>query len=402
MHDNIKLRVLVVTSTFPRWEGDTVPSFVFELCQQLNKSGFIIDVVAPHAYGAKKHEVLDNINVYRYQYFFKKLQNLSYSGGILANLKKTRINYFLIPFFLSAQFIYLYKRLNSEHYDLIHAHWLIPQGLICAIVNKLHFRKAVPVLCTAHGSDLISLKGLVTRKFIFWTINNIAKVSLVSKSMLPYLEEFNIDKNDIEICPMGVDFNSTFKEKPEIKREPKRLIYVGRLIEGKGVKYILEALKIIDASQSNITLDVVGDGPERNELEKLSSNYGLNDCVTFYGSLNRNMLPEFYSRATIALVPSIVQEGFGLVIVEAMACGCAVVVSDTASSREIIKHEENGLLCNPADSVDISNKINSLLSDSALIESITSNARASVVNRYDWSAIANKYRKIIESICVRE
>jgi glycosyltransferase involved in cell wall biosynthesis len=397
-HENNPLRVLVVTSTFPRWKNDTDPSFVFELCQQLNKSNFIIDVLAPHAYGAKKHEVIDDINIYRYQYFINKWQNLSYTGGILANLKKHAVNYLLIPFFLSAQLLFLYKRLNTERYDLIHAHWLIPQGFICAVVNKLRGSNAIPVLCTAHGSDLVSLKDPLTVLLKSWTIANIAKVSLVSKSLLAYMDGLNIVERDVEICPMGVDFNSTFKVRPEIKREHNKLIYVGRLIKEKGVRHILEALKIVREDHPDVTLDIIGDGPERDELEDLSRESDLSDSVTFFGALNKNELPKYYSRAAIALVPSIVQEGFGLVIIEAMACGCATIVSDFDTSREIITPKVNGLLSLPANSSDIANKINDLFSNKVLLETILNNGRDSVVAKFNWPIIANRYAELMAGI----
>ena len=82
------MRILVTASTFPRWQGDTEPPFVFELCRRLQKRGVDIDIIAPHAPGAKAMEVMDGINVYRYRYGPERLEVLAYQGGILANLKR--------------------------------------------------------------------------------------------------------------------------------------------------------------------------------------------------------------------------------------------------------------------------------------------------------------------------
>src|SRR4051812_924330 len=89
-----KKKVLVLASTFPRWKNDTTPPFVFELEKRLIKD-FDINVIAPHYPGAKKYEVIENLKIYRFQYFWPaKFQKLCYDGGILPNLKKNKFLYF--------------------------------------------------------------------------------------------------------------------------------------------------------------------------------------------------------------------------------------------------------------------------------------------------------------------
>ena len=98
------MRILVVTSTFPRWINDTEPAFVFELCKRLSKT-FNVTVLAPHAPGSKLIETIEDVQVVRYRYFLNNLQRLTNEGGIMANLKKNSFNNLLIPFFLDSNLL---------------------------------------------------------------------------------------------------------------------------------------------------------------------------------------------------------------------------------------------------------------------------------------------------------
>ena len=137
----VRKKILVLTSTFPRWKDDVEPPFVYELSRRLN-SKYSVHILAPHASGTAAEEYFDGMRVTRYRYFFPRWESLAYHGGILANLKQNPLRYLLIPFFLIGQLVALVRLLRNCRYDCIHAHWLIPQGLI-AIIARL-FVKAVP------------------------------------------------------------------------------------------------------------------------------------------------------------------------------------------------------------------------------------------------------------------
>ncbi len=133
--------ILVLASTFPRWKDDVEPPFVYELCRRLSKT-FSVHVLAPHASGAAVEDQMEGIRVTRYRYFFSRWENLAFHGGILANLKQNPLRYALVPFFIMAQLVVLIRLLNRCQFDCIHAHWLIPQGLIA--ITACLFMKSAP------------------------------------------------------------------------------------------------------------------------------------------------------------------------------------------------------------------------------------------------------------------
>ncbi len=393
------MRVLVVTSTFPRWHADTEPTFVFDLCQFLHKKGIQVEVLAPHAQGEKKQETPEGLTVYRYQYFISFLQKLTYSGGIMANLKKNPLNYILIPFLLFFQTIAVYRRLKSDKYQLIHAHWVIPQGFICAIANGLPGVQATPLICTSHGGDLYTLDNFIFRKIKKWTINRCDQFCVVSNAMKKKLTLMGILKEKINIMPMGVDMDNQFRPVSGLRRDDNRLIFVGRLVEKKGVAYLLEAMVEVIKAIPNINLLIAGDGPLRASLEMKSRKLNLDKNVRFYGSVQHHELPYLYSSASIALVPSIIassgdQEGLGLVTIEAMSCGCAVIASSLEAIKDVID-TKSGILVTPGNALALSKKICFLINNPVQRGQMAAKGREKVLLRFNQKVIGEKYFQLI-------
>ncbi|MBP7233311.1 MAG: glycosyltransferase, partial [Syntrophaceae bacterium] len=145
-------RVLVLTSTFPRWENDPEPAFVFELSRRLTEK-FEVTVLSPRTPGSKRREDIAGLRVIRFPYFFNRWEKLAmHGGGILNQLKTNPVYYLMIPFFLLGQLWAVVRLLRNQRFDLIHAHWLIPQGFIAAL-SLLMTGKKIPLLCTSHGGD---------------------------------------------------------------------------------------------------------------------------------------------------------------------------------------------------------------------------------------------------------
>jgi len=394
-----KKSILVVTSTFPRWENDVTPPFVLELCKRLVIKEFDIDVLAPHASGAKKYETINGVNVYRYPYFLSKYELLSYNSGILANLKNNKLIYMLVPFFLVAQMFAIWKKLSDKKYDLIHAHWIIPQGFLCVVICKYFIKKSPKILCTSHGSDLFALQSRFISAIRRWTLEYVDSMTVVSEYMKSLCLIDSDMSNKVHVCSMGVDLKGHFIPKKDIYRDRYRIIFVGRLVEKKGIAYLLDAIKKLINKFEKINLIVVGDGSDRSMLENKCKDLMIEQHVKFQGSVSQDELPGLYSSASIFVMPSIDQEGLGLVAVEAMGCGCAVITSALGSVNDIIEDGVNGIMVESGDSTSLAETIKYLLSNSSERDRMAEDGRRSVVKKFDWQIVVYKYQKIIESVC---
>ncbi len=394
-------QVLVLTSTFPRWEGDNEPPFVFELSKRLGEQ-FKVMALCPHAPNAKLFETIAGIETHRFRYFLPQWQKLAYEGGILANLKKNRLNYLLVPFFLISELFNLVLILRKTRIDVIHAHWLIPQGLIALMACTLAPQKPT-IVCTSHGGDLFGLSGGLMTWLKKQVIRRVTKLTVVSQTMRAYACSL-FNRNDIEVIPMGVDLLQTFIPLPDARRSPFELLYVGRLVEKKGVRYIILAMPEILKRHPQAQLLVAGDGPDKADLQKLALATGVASHVQFLGTVNNAALPEFYQRATLFVAPSIVahggdQEGLGLVFVEALGCECPVVTTDLPAIKDVVSDGNTGLICKQKDSADLAQKILHLLAHPEQAQTLGRAGRQYVLEHFDWQIVSQRYHALIAALC---
>jgi len=395
-----KKRLLILTSTFPRWEDDEDPPFVFELCDRL-KTEYDIHVLAPHFPGASKEEDFFGIHVKRFRYFFNPLERLAYHGGILAKLKKNPFQYALLPFFFMGELYALIKMLRHHRFHLIHAHWLIPQGLVAVLACYLTGSK-IPLLCTSHGGDLFGLQGIIMNRIKRWVILKSQALTVVSRNMIEAVERLGAPHKKSCVIPMGVDLKTRFVPS-ETMRINDNLLFVGRLVEKKGLHYLIHALPLILTRHPQITLRIAGDGPEKNNLKRVCEKLGINANVRFLGAVKNERLPALYQTSGVLVFPSVIaddgdQEGFGLVLVEALGCECPAIVTDLPAMQDIIEDGKTGLVVPQKNIRKLAEKVILLLEDQKLRESLGREGRRYVLRNFDWMIIAEKYRKLIESI----
>jgi len=393
-----RTRVLVLTSTFPRWEMDTEPAFVFELSRRLSES-FNVTILSPRAPGSKKQESIAGLRVIRFPYFFSRWEKLAmHGGGILSQLETNPLYYLMVPFFLMGQLLAVIRLVRNEHFDLIHAHWLIPQGLIAALSMWIAGEN-VPLLCTSHGGDLFALKGKGLQRLKCWIMDKSAALTVVSKAMRKTVVDMGVAPDKVEVIPMGVDLKGLFTPDPGVQRKTDELLFVGRLVEVKGLQILLDAMPKVLAKHPGIRLVVAGAGPLESELRASAAKLNMTDRVDFLGMVPQSKLPLLYQQATLAVFPFIVtksgvQEGFGLVVVEAMGCCCPVIAGDLPAIQDTVVHEENGLIFPSGNAQVLADSILKLLDDPEFRARLAGEGRKSVVQNFDWEIIAGRYAEI--------
>jgi glycosyltransferase involved in cell wall biosynthesis len=396
-------RVLVLASTFPRWPGDTEPPFVYNLSRRL-ADDFEITVLAPHASGARRTERMEGMYVHRFRYFWpERAQQLAY-GGMLPNLRRNRWLWLQVPCFMAAELMAAVRIIRSHKIDVIHAHWLVPQGLVAALAGALTRR---PVVVTAHGADVYGLRGKLSSALKRWALGRMNRVTAVSQDLARTVRQLTPDRAlEVDVVSMGVDTDRFHASRtPQaLKRklgiQGPLILFVGRLAEKKGLVYLLDAMPAVLRQAPNATLVVAGDGPLRGELSLHARDLGLGESVRFLGARRPDELPGLYSAADVFVGPSIVAEGgdtesFGLVFAEAMACGCPVVASDVGGINDLVQHEQTGLLVPQRDPQAIAEAVCRLLQDEALARRLKRNGRAHVQRNYTQTAVAERYGSIL-------
>jgi glycosyltransferase involved in cell wall biosynthesis len=395
-------RLLVLTSTFPRWRDDREPRFVLDLCRALAER-FRVHVVAPHDRGAILRETWNRIQIHRFRYAPLALQSLAFDGGILSKIRRNPARLLQLPGFALAQWRTARQLLASERFAAIHAHWILPQG---AIALALQHEFAVPAICTAHGGDLYALHRAGWNGLIKSVLGRCSGVTVVSRAMAETLQTIGLVSSRLEVIPMGVDFRGLFRADPALGRQPQTLLFAGRLVEKKGVQHLLAAMARLATSHPRLRLDIAGFGPAEPHLRRLVGQWRLDGRVRFLGALSHRELADRYRRATLTVIPSVTArsgdaEGFGLVIAEALGCGCPVIASDLPAIRDQIEDGVTGLLARPADPAHLAERIAYLLARPEARRALARRGRDHVLARFDWQRIGLRYGDFITAIIDR-
>ncbi len=388
--------LLVLSSTFPRWPNDKEPPFVYELSRRLTQY-FNVIVLAPHCEGAKRMESFDKISVYRFRYCFDALENLCYQGGINARLKENPFRYLLLPGFFFFQTLAILRLIRTVRPDAIHAHWIIPQGLSAAIA--LHLIKHKPALMiTSHGGDLYALKGKLFNGLKRWVLNRSDQITLVNSAMQQALSNMGVQKK-ARIIPMGVDVKQTFVDR-HLPRKPFSLLFTGRLVEKKGLSYLLDALPEVLHHYPETTLTIIGTGPLESKLKQQAETLDILNCVRFLGAIENSKLSEYYQTHAVAVYPFVIsdngdREGLPVVVSEAMGCGCPVITTNLPGMEDLITHHENGVMIESKSVPNLTQAICDLFAHPDKAKQLADAALTEVHDKQDWDKIAWQYQALL-------
>ena len=390
-----KPRLLVLTSTYPRWPGDSEPGFVHELTKRL-AADFQIVVLGPHAPGAALAGLIDGVRVIRYRYAPERWQTLVNDGGIVANLRRHPWKWMLVPGFLVSQAWNAWRMVRFWRPDVIHAHWLLPQGLVAAVLRVID-QRTPPFVVTSHGTDLFSLRAEAMQALKRFVVNRAAALTVMSAAMLEELGSAGIDRTKASIQPMGVDVITRFKPDPAVLRSTSEVLFVGRLLRQKGLHHLIEALPLIRRRFPSAHLSVAGFGPEQSALRAQVEQAGLSGCVMFLGATEQSALPALYSRAAVCVAPSTAgaQEGLGLVLVEAAGCGCPLVVGDVPGMRDVVRDTSIGIRVPPGDVEALADAVCTVLATTET--EATTSARIRAVQCFDWQQRAEAYAALLRA-----
>ena len=383
-------RILVLSSTFPRWEGDTEPGFVFDLCRHL-AAELEVTVLAPHAAGARLRETLAGVSVVRYRYGPSSWEKLAYGGGIMANLRRNPLLFLMLPPFFLGQLVALLALMRRLRPAALHAHWIVPQGMVLAAA--LPGRTRPRAICTAHGSDVSALRGGFWRRLRRWVTLRCDRIVAVSEALKAQLVSEGCPPERIDVIPMGADLLRLFVPDGS-PRNAAEVLFVGRLVAVKGVDTLISALPDVLAGRPDATLTVVGGGPERDRLAELARRLDVASCVTFVGPVPHAELAKYYRRAALLVLPSR-EEGFGLVLIEALGCGCPVVASDLPAIRGVLGEGKTGRLFCAGDAEDLTRAVCGMLGDPVGGGDMARQGRSDAIARYDWQVIAQHYAALL-------
>lgn len=405
------MRIIVLASTFPRWKADSIPTFVQDQLTYLKliRPDWEILVLAPHDEGAKSFETTKYGEIYRFKYFYpSRYQRLVYPA-ILPNLSNNKWLYFQVPFLVLSNFFALLRLVVRTKPDFIYSHWFVPQAIVGGIVGLL---TGVSHVYTSHSSDVMIAKkipilGPLLVRFI---TQRSRRVTVVSQRSYEKLKSFfSADtwatvSRKVRIIPMGIDtgaFSGLSVSQSELKsvqayRNRNIVLFVGRLAEKKGVKYLIDAISEYRKIDPDVLLVVAGNGPLREDLIDQAGNLGIDNYVKFVGHVSGEEKLGLFALCYVLVLPSIIAadgdaEGMPVVLMEGLAAGRLCVATDVSGADDILEHGVDGFLIRPESSNDI---LSSLLEIRNLDEATRRRIADSAVSKskqFDWIPIIEQH-----------
>lgn len=391
------MKVLFITSTFPLSQNDPQVPWMGELVRRLVKQGLEIDIFAPASRGSPSHTFY-GLKVYRFRYAPRQWEILTHDEGSLFRLRTNKWLFFLPFFYFLFGIASIINISLKNRYDVIHVHWPFPQGIL-GIIAKIITRARL--IYSIYGAEFALIVRVPFGRFIFSQLIKRADCIIgISNYTSNRIRE--IEKVPVNVVP----FNSPINEKnirkhKEKKKGEAKILFVGRLIERKGVEYLILAMPYV-LKKTNAHLDIVGQGPLSANLQKKINRFGLDKKITLWGKVDNLQLHKMYLDCDIFVLPAIIDkwgdtEGLGVVLLEAMSFKKPVVASRVGGIADIVKDQETGLLVPQKDVEKLTSAIEKLLTNHKLRRTLAEKGYKYVKRNFNWDQIIDKTIKLYRS-----
>lgn len=385
-------------------------TYIFELAKALGKKGIKVDIITRRFNNMPEEtKIFPNVKIVRIEAgpntFVPKEKIFEYghemANNLLAYIKRKRIKYAII---------------NSHYWDGGFVGMLVAKKLKIPHVFTPHsLGKWKKMEMSVEEAQPQQLKPLYRYQVRIATEQRIiskadAVVLLAESLRIKILQSYLVDFEKLSVIFPGIDMER-FTTKPNsldkgIKLENNSILTVSRLVPNKGIDRLLEALYLVK-KKADFHVYIVGGGnhEEKSQEEVLYSEkiqglikqYKLENQVTIVGHVSDDELASYYRKADVLAYPSR-YEPFGIVPVEAMACGTAAIVSNVCGCKELIVDGVNGYIVDPHDREELAAKLEKLLVDPKLRKKIAENAAMTIDGHYAWCNVADAFIKLYKSL----
>jgi glycosyltransferase involved in cell wall biosynthesis len=388
------MKILLISSVYPRFENDQEVPWLRASVSFLRNANCKIAVVVPSYKGLKSHEI-DGVKIHRFRYAPAKLEFLTHDEGAPSKMAKNPLLQLLaIPYIIFGSFLTLKTCLKFKP-QIIHAHWPFPHGFM-AFFAKIFYR--VPIVLNFHGAELLLLrKKKWIKPFMKFFIKRADLIFANSSFTAKKIQEIYLRK--VEILPYGTTFFDVGTQCKEVACNiststtfPKRVLFIGRHIERKGIEYLIKAAAMLASEKFQIRIAGVGDLTEKlKEMAKKEAP----EQVLFLGKISKEELAKEYQNANCFVLPAIIDskgdtEGLGVVLIEAMEYGLPVIASNAGGIPDVVIDKKTGLLVPEKNPEALATAIKELTENEILQKSLVACANEHIRQHFSWNIIIER------------
>lgn len=400
-----QLKILVLTSTFPKGPNDKVPSFVQDQIITMKKEYNFLNffVLAPDNSSKERPEKNRYYIEFRYQYFIKYFQKLN-ENGLMSAVRGNYLNLIILPFYLILQLLFTLKLALKLKPDYIYAHFVTPQAITALLVSKL---LKIEFVFSTHAHDaMILLRIPIIGKLILNLIVKNAKsfssdTKVIEDKLKDSIKEKYWSENKSFISPMGINFDKFESADEEyldqINNNQITISFIGRFAEKKGVEKLILSFAEIIKTNPDVQLLIIGVGSLQKKYERLIMKNGLMNKAKIINIFNDiPKLKYVYGNSQIIVIPSIIKkngdmEGIPVVLLEALSFGNIVVASDDSNAGVVIKDGVNGFIYSNSKKDDLEKTILKVINISEKEKNSIAKKALETSNNYSWGELSKLY-----------
>ncbi|MFO0957693.1 MAG: glycosyltransferase family 4 protein [Isosphaeraceae bacterium] len=373
----------MIGSTYPRHEADYAVPWLRETVRRLTERDHEVTVLAPAYAGLGRHRI-DGVPVERFRYAPRGLEHLTHEQGAPNRIRKPIYQALGAPY-VALGAVASARLALRKRFDVIHAHWPFPHGPIAAAARAAC---GAPIVANCHGAEF----AMAARKTWVQPLLRRALVGadrLLANSRHTAERVHRMSGREAEVIPYGTTVRA--RPTPAPRNPVPRILFTGRLIQRKGVEYLIRAMPHILAS-GPASLQITGDGDCRAGLECLTRELGLADSVQFLGFVDNKKLDALYAGCDVYVNPSIIDdngdtEGLGVGPIEAFCHGRPVVASAVGGIVDVVIHERTGLLVPEKDPERLAGAIRRLIERPLEAKALAQAGLEYARRHFDWDRI---------------
>ena len=391
----------MVTSSYPRFPGDSVGTFLEPIATSVAARGHEVHVVAPWHPLVARAPVESGVRFHFYKYApFRSLNVFGYAAALRADVNVRGAAYAAAPLALAAGWVKALRVARKYRATVMHSHWVIPGGVV-----SLSAAPRLPQVVSLHGSDVyVSEKLALARRAARLVFRRAGAVTACSADLAERAIGLGADPASVEVVPYGVD-TTRFRPRPEARSAVRArlgagedaivVFSAGRLVRKKGFEYLIDAVPRLRA-QAPVLLAIAGEGDLRAELVARAAAGASLDRVRFLGNLAQDDVAAWLAAADIIAIPSVRDDsgnvdGLPNVVLEALASGTPLIATAAGGIGSVVEHDRTGLIVPERDAAALAAAIDGLVADRAARARLAGEARAMVTARFGWARVAERF-----------
>ncbi len=355
-------------------------NFDLNIAKQMRNRGHNIKIITGKSFVRRSSPPDD---VYSFEIKTVPFVHIAHLSNKIGN--KTKLTWFLSSFCINVDYlsfeISVFKKIKNDNWTDVYHICGLPR-----LASWIYKRLKKPVVVRWPG-----VPSRLARKYL-----DKYPVNVAGGDVFPKIRNWC---NNAEYVEIGVDTEFFTPPKKKEFSEEIRFLFVGRLIKIKNIPFLLKGFEKVSKKYSNVSLHIVGDGEEREKLERLAGELGIREKVKFYGHIYKDELLKIYQNCHVFVITS-EYENFPNVVLEAMACGLPVIATSVGGMVKQVKDGHTGFLVPLNKTYLLAEKMEFFLKNHQAILSFGKNAREFVLQNFSWKKTADKleaiYRRLVK------